>query len=35
MTDGQKQVWNGHLEQKGVKGDQQEDGGMILRRQQV
>ena len=35
MTDGPKEVQSGHLEQKEVKGDQQEDGGMILRRRQV
>ena len=31
MTDGPKEVQSGELEQKEVKGDQQEDGGMILR----
>ena len=35
MTDGSKKVQSGHLDQKEVKGDQQEDGGMILRRRQM
>ena len=30
-----KTVQSGHLEQNEVEGDQQEDGGMILRKQQV
>ena len=35
MTDGPKKVQSGHPEQKEVEEDQQEDGGMILKRQQV
>ena len=30
-----KKVSSGHLEQKEIEEDQQEDGGMILKRQQV
>ena len=30
-----KKVQSGHMEQNEVEGDQQEDGGMILRKQQV
>ena len=35
MTDGPKKLQSGHLEQNEVEGDQQEDGGMLLRKQQV